>query len=97
MNETITWIPAAERLPDEGIVVLVARSGSDEPVWLAYCEAGQWREVDSWPIDKEDVLHWAEVPRGPVCRACDGTHTVEVPCPIQPGRFVRVPCEACGS
>lgn len=67
MSETITWIPTDTRLPDDGLVVLVARRGSDEPVWLAYCEDGQWREVDGWPT--EPPVAWAEVPRGPMTTA----------------------------
>lgn len=90
MNETITWIPTTQPWPDTPRNVLIC---GVEGVVAGYCENSQWYDPSGWPIDAPRA--WAECPRGPVCPHCDGTHTVEVPCPIEPGRFVRVPCEAC--
>jgi hypothetical protein len=66
-TETITWIPAAEQLPDAELTVLC--SGAETGVFDGFLdgtdEAGKpvWRDVTAMPV--YDVTHWAELPKGP--------------------------------
>ena len=60
-TETIEWIPVDEQMPDDGMTVLIAFELADP--WLGWHEDGQWRQVDSAPVD--GVTHWAVPPEGP--------------------------------
>lgn len=64
-TETLTWIPVAERLPDDGISVLICTTGTAEPVWVGYLDGGEWRDTDGTLVA---VTHWAEMPAGVVQR-----------------------------
>ncbi len=61
MNETITWHPVAERLPDDGIAVLVSTRNAAEPVWIAWLDGGGWCDTNGGECE---VSHWAEMPVG---------------------------------
>jgi hypothetical protein len=61
---SVTWIPAADRLPDDELTVLIALKDSDEPVWLGYHDADGWYSADGMP-QKENVTHWAPMPEAP--------------------------------
>lgn len=59
-TETITWIDCAERLPDDGIAVLVAFD--DGEVLMGWHEDKRWLDVSGYPVT--GVTHWASV-QGP--------------------------------
>lgn len=61
-TETITWIPVAERLPDDGLAVLVSTRGATEPVWIAWLDGGGWCDPEGGEVD---VVAWAAMPAGP--------------------------------
>jgi hypothetical protein len=67
MVEYITWISAAERMPDSGITVLVRSKDpkDSEPVWLGWHEHGSWFAVDAAEYTFGAITHWAEIPKGP--------------------------------
>lgn len=46
-------------------------------------------------LERAEVWERYTEPLPEPCDFCDGEGEIEVPCPIQPGRFVWVPCEAC--
>lgn len=59
------WIPCSERLPDNGVAVLVYTGENNFKVWLA--EYSKYMEV--WtlagnyiPIKKNAVTHWMPLP-----------------------------------
>jgi len=64
-TETLTWTPVAERLPDDGLSVLICTTGTAEPVWVGYLDGDDWRDTDGTPVE---VTHWAELPVGVVQR-----------------------------
>jgi hypothetical protein len=65
MNELITWIDAAERLPDDDTTVLLRMPETlNEPVWLGYHCDGAWHLDGGAPAHK--VLAWAQMPTGSV-------------------------------
>jgi len=57
------WTPVAERLPDVGLLVLIALN--DDDVWTGYRDGEIWRYVDAMPITKERVTHWKRLPSPP--------------------------------
>lgn len=59
-----TWKPTEERLPDDGMLVLIALN--DDDVWIGYRDSGTWRYADSMPITAERVTHWMHMPAHPV-------------------------------
>jgi hypothetical protein len=65
---TITWIPVAERLPDDDTTVLLALADGD--VITGWHEGGdsvfprEWRDVTGWQIT-QGVTHWADLPAAP--------------------------------
>jgi hypothetical protein len=61
MNETLTWTPVAERLPDDDTTVLICTTGTAEPVWIGWLIDGCWYESEGARVE---VTHWAEMPRG---------------------------------
>lgn len=61
MNETLTWHPVAQELPDADLTVLVNTRGCEEPVWLGFLDGETWRDTDGAEID---VTHWADMPKG---------------------------------
>lgn len=61
MNETITWIPVAERLPDDDTSVLICTDSTSEPVWLGFRDGGEWRDAEGFQVN---VKAWADLPRG---------------------------------
>lgn len=64
MIEHIAWKNTRVEMPDHGITVLVSIAGGSEPVWLAWFEAGAWRDVSSGDIVDGVVVAWADVPEG---------------------------------
>jgi hypothetical protein len=63
LTETLTWIPVWERLPEAETDVLV---------WVGdrVCIAERGRADTGWFVAfdsslREDVVYWAEMPRGP--------------------------------
>jgi hypothetical protein len=62
---TITWIPAAERLPDDDITVLIALA--DGEVVAGWQEVDCWFDSTGWQIDADSnpVTHWADLPAAP--------------------------------
>jgi hypothetical protein len=63
--ETITWLPAAEDLPDEDMTVLVRLAGSNEPTWMGFVLDGIWRDACNGDTFAGTVTHWADMPEGP--------------------------------
>jgi hypothetical protein len=60
------WISVLDRLPDDGLAVLVACPLAGEPVWIAYYDSEElfWR----WPdgsVVPEMVTHWMDLPELP--------------------------------
>lgn len=65
-TETITWTPSSDRLPDDDSLVLVHTPDRAEPVDVGFYFDGQWRTIDGFPVQDEEVVHWAVMPVGPV-------------------------------
>jgi hypothetical protein len=68
MSEQLTWVDVCDRLPDEGVTVLLFGDMDGEPVWPGYFDESTahgdiWRTVDGMLI--KGVTHWAEMPSGP--------------------------------
>lgn len=64
MTETITWIDAAQRLPDGDTTVWISIAGGTEPTWLGWHADGVWHDATTGaPIDGQ-VVSWAEPPEG---------------------------------
>ncbi len=57
---TVEWIPCAERLPDDDMLVLVAYRGE---CWLGYHDGDEWLADDS--VHLRGVTHWAHLPDVP--------------------------------
>lgn len=66
MNETITWIPVAERLPDDdcGVLLCADDENGGQCVDQAYHDGDCWRWGFGGRVS-EEVIAWAEWPRGP--------------------------------
>lgn len=62
--DSSSWIPVAERLPDDEITVLIALKHDDEPVWLGFHDESGWYSVDATPL-RDRVTHWKPMPEGP--------------------------------
>ncbi|MGL4649998.1 MAG: DUF551 domain-containing protein, partial [Caldilineaceae bacterium] len=60
---TITWIPVAERLPDDGITVLIALSDGD--VLSAWLDGDTQWWVEYYGSIVGEVTHWADLPAAP--------------------------------
>jgi hypothetical protein len=60
MQETITWTPVTERLPDDDTSVLLQLS--DGEVTTGWHEGRRWMDVTGYPVF--DVSHWAPMPVG---------------------------------
>lgn len=58
------WILAADQLPDDDTLVLVATSESE--VWPAYRDGDIWRWGDAMPVATESVTHWMHLPAAPL-------------------------------
>lgn len=56
------WISTAERLPDDGMCVLIVTD--DRDVWTGFLDAGQWRYVSADPVGLK-VTHWLDFPEPP--------------------------------
>lgn len=69
-TETITWIPAKDRLPDAETNVLCFDEES-MGVMEGYLDGEHddgsplWLEAMGFPLGC--VTHWAEMPHGPIC------------------------------
>jgi len=74
LTETITWVPVAERLPDDEITVLLFAPVQGGECWPGWRTGHAWRWADGQPVRCE-VTHWADWPAGPpdVPRQIDGT------------------------
>jgi hypothetical protein len=65
-TETITWHLASVDLPDAGLSVLMYLPAASDPIYMGY-----WDDDDqAWVHDcgmrvKQEVTHWAEMPKGP--------------------------------
>lgn len=62
MIEQIEWVACAERLPDDGITVLLYKPGAD--VWPGWRLGHAWRWADGSPV-RNGITHWAAWPAGP--------------------------------
>jgi hypothetical protein len=64
LEAQMQWIGVADRLPDDGIDVMVALG--DGCVWVGCLdpdgEGGEWVDPCNFPID---VTHWCEFPEHP--------------------------------
>lgn len=68
-QETLSWISAAEQLPDSDTTVMVHAPKASEPVWLGYHDGDSWFSVDGSEYGNEEeliaeVVAWAEMPMG---------------------------------
>lgn len=64
MIETIEWVACAERLPDDGITVLLYAPAQVGETWPGWRVGHAWRWADATPVRRE-VTHWAPMPAGP--------------------------------
>ena len=67
MKTEITWIPCAERLPDDDVRVLIVHECDIYVGWYdssAYGDEGGWVSDDGMPLEYE-VTHWAHLPEVP--------------------------------
>ena len=62
-TETIAWISVTERLPDSARNVMQLAPGALP--WPGYLLLGDWYSSDGHRYGKNEVTHWAEMPRGP--------------------------------
>jgi hypothetical protein len=62
MSATITWVDAAEELPDADQTVLVHLE--DGEVWTGFLDGTTWRFVSAEEIETP-VMHWAAFPEPP--------------------------------
>lgn len=62
-SDDMQWISVEERLPDDGLTVLVAVPGASEPVWLGYYE-DRWYWENAEYV-RENVTHWMPLPELP--------------------------------
>lgn len=62
---SVTWVDAAEQLPDSDTTVLIHCSQSDDPVWMGYHDGETWRAVDGMDLGDAFVDHWADLPEAP--------------------------------
>jgi hypothetical protein len=63
MPETILWHLVADRLPDDGLTVLVqCAPDANEPIWLGYLDGNTWRDVDASTM--KTPVAWADLPIG---------------------------------
>lgn len=62
---SVTWIAAADALPDTDTTVLLHSPMSNEPVWLGWWDSAAkvWRYVEGSVA--RGVTHWAEIPDAP--------------------------------
>lgn len=58
----LAWVPCSERMPDNGVEVLVAVWPS---VYIAEREDGEWWAVDRTPSALGGVTHWMPLPQPP--------------------------------
>lgn len=58
------WKLAADGLPDDEILVLIALN--DDDVWTGYRDGDIWRYADAMPITTERVTHWMNLPTHPL-------------------------------
>lgn len=58
------WIPAAERIPDSDITVIIFAPDADPPVYMGYYDDENefWRIIDGSPVN---VTHWQNLPAEP--------------------------------
>jgi hypothetical protein len=63
--ETVSWVAAAEQLPDEDTTVMVALKGCNEPTWMGFVLDGVWRDACNGDEFAGTVTHWADMPEGP--------------------------------
>lgn len=65
-GKQVKWISVLDRLPDDGLAVLVACPLAGEPVWIAYYDSQElfWRWPDGGMVP-EMVTHWMELPELP--------------------------------
>lgn len=86
MSETITWIDAAERLPDAELNVLCFDQES-MAVMEGFLDGEHddgsqlWRDVTAMALGC--VTHWAEMPHGPLDEVADD----QPPCTAPPQRL----------
>jgi hypothetical protein len=63
IQETVTWTPVAQRMPDADTTVQIALDDTHgEPTWIGFHDGEIWRDVAGTRI--EGVTHWADMPRG---------------------------------
>jgi hypothetical protein len=61
-----TWIPVANQVPDEGILVLLALENGE--VWPGVRLCGRWIYLSGAEV-REQVTHWMRLPPAPTLRA----------------------------
>ncbi len=61
------WILAADKLPDDDTLVLVATV--DGEVWPAYRDGDIWRWADAMPASEKCITHWIHLPAAPQRKA----------------------------
>jgi hypothetical protein len=59
---TVDWIDAAQQLPDDDTLVLLALADSE--VWPGFRDGDFWRLADAMPV-AEGVTHWMHLPAAP--------------------------------
>lgn len=63
--ERSLWVRVSDRLPDDGITVLVSVPECEsEPVWTAFYSEDRWFWEDNMTI-KGTVTHWRHFPAPP--------------------------------
>ena len=80
--ERRTWTPVTKSLPDDNTTVLANAPTYDEPVFVAYVEAGIWYDAQTGqPLAPEDhpVAFWRHFPAEP-----HGSHPLHPSYPSYP-------------
>ena len=69
-NISVAWIPCADELPDDDLIVLVALDYASDPVWFGSRDSasGDWHTPEQVKINFA-VTHWAELPAPPGARS----------------------------
>ena len=60
LREAARWIPVSERLPEEGVAVIVKYESGYA---IAFYKDGVWRRYSNWWID--GITHWRPLPEQP--------------------------------
>jgi hypothetical protein len=63
LKSEIIWVPCAEQLPDDDLLVLVYDAEDATPVWPAYHDGDNWVTLEGCVCGV--ITHWMPLPNPP--------------------------------